>query len=47
MAQMYSTFNCGIGMAAIINPEDAKILEKPLINIAYVKENIVRLGTVQ
>ena len=47
MDQMHATFNCGIGMAAIISSEDAKILEKPLINVAYVKENIVRLGTVQ
>ena len=42
---MYSTFNCGIGMAAILNPEDAEVLERTSAN--YVKKNIVKLGTVQ
>jgi len=47
MGQMYATFNCGIGMAAIVSPEDAEVLERPLINAQYVKENTVRLGTVR
>ena len=44
MDQMYSTFNCGIGMVAILNPEDAESLERA--NANYVKKTIVKLGTV-
>ena len=46
MEQMYATFNCGIGMVLIVSPEDAEILEKPIINAQYVKDNIFRMGTV-
>ena len=46
MGQMYATFNCGIGMAVIVSPEDAEVLERPLINAQYVKENTVRMGTI-
>ena len=46
MEQMYATFNCGIGMVLIVSPEDAEILEKPIINAQYVKDNIFRMGTI-
>ena len=45
MDQMYATFNCGIGMVAILNPEDAESLERA--NANYVKRTIVKLGTIQ
>ena len=46
LEEMYSTFNCGIGMVVIVSKEDYAILQKPLINANYIQENVVRIGTI-
>ena len=46
LEEMYSTFNCGIGMVVIVSKEDYDTLQKPLINANYIQENVVRIGTV-
>ena len=55
--QMYSTFNCGVGMAVILSPEDADILNNHMENVIetnnvyknydYSPSNYVQIGHVQ
>ena len=55
--QMYNTFNCGVGMAVILSPEDADILNNHMENVVetnnvhknynYSPSNYVQVGHVQ